>query len=45
MLAGEGPQAVKALEAGGNGEYFYITEHSLANGHMVASEEGLWQRQ
>ena len=32
-------------EAGGKGEYVYITEHSLASGHLVASEEGLWKRQ
>ena len=32
-------------EAGGKGEYVYITQHSLANGHLVATEEGLWKRQ
>jgi dienelactone hydrolase len=32
-------------EAGGKGEYVYIAEHSLASGHMVASEERLWGRQ
>jgi pimeloyl-ACP methyl ester carboxylesterase len=32
-------------EAGGKGEYVYIPEHSLANGHLVATEERLWQRQ
>ena len=32
-------------EAGGKGEFVYITQHSLANGHLVATDEGLWQRQ
>lgn len=32
-------------EAGGKGEYVYITQHSLANGHLVATEESLWQHQ
>lgn len=29
-------------EAGGQGEYFYVTEHSLPIGHDVASDGGLW---
>lgn len=32
-------------EGGGKGEFVYIAEHKLANGHLVATDEGLWQRQ
>jgi pimeloyl-ACP methyl ester carboxylesterase len=32
-----------AFEAGGgNGEYFYVPEHSLRIGHIVATEPALW---
>ena len=32
-------------EVGGKGEYVYITQHSLNNGHLVATDEALWGRQ
>ncbi|MFL6229404.1 MAG: alpha/beta hydrolase family protein [Pyrinomonadaceae bacterium] len=30
-------------EAGGQGEYFYVTEHSLPIGHDVATNAALWE--
>lgn len=32
-------------DAGGQGEYVFISEHTLQNGHMIASNPALWEKQ
>ena len=32
-------------DAGGKGEFVYIDEHNLQNGHVVASNATLWSKQ
>ena len=32
-------------EAGGKGDYIFVTEHSLAIGHMITSDVALWGHQ
>ena len=32
-------------DAGGQGEFVFINEHSLPSGHMVATNAALWERQ
>jgi hypothetical protein len=32
-------------DAGGQGEFVFINDHSLPSGHFVASDPALWGRQ